>query len=458
MGQIEQLINTLKEFDSEIEVLINEQNELSITSNAMKYEHCFSINTDGDINNLKEEVEIFIKSKKLEIAFSKISRNIEVDWYGDDEIMVVSPDWGKEIYLELNDEHKTIDDLVGFVRRLKEYNYVECKSCYENDYVEFIVEFKDWKYEYLKYKLYGIEDSQTNITYEINPISQVLLTLIRTNERYDTDEFYDEDLITLKIRNINSVIGISVDNEHFYKKAKQLAKSIIFDISRKYGVDIYLSSFICSYLDLGDEINEMQDEVIEKRCTLTNDYDNDLVEYYYAAIQMDTSEFQYIAYYRVIECIFDEVYKYETVQDIKYMINSDSFSSVDDKDIINIVDIVEKYQKQKNDREKIRLVFDKYLKGTIRDEVFYIVNKDIIEILKDDLNIIKKDDELKDCQKIGNIIYDFRCKCTHSNREFNSRGNFDDSFEELENYINLIKKVCQRIIVNYNVSNIIKLK
>ncbi len=454
MGQLEQLFNILTEFDSEIEILINEQNELHITSNAMGYEHCFETNTDGDIDELKEEIDIFVKSKKIEIAFQEITPNIEIEWYGDDEIIANSSDWDKEIYLELNDEYKTVDDLIGFVNKLKTYNYVECESCYENDYVEYIVSFKDWKYDYLKYKLYGIEDIETKIIYEISPISQELLTLIRINERYDMDEFYDEDLITLKIKNINSVIGISVEDECFHEKCEQIAKSIIFDISRKYGVDIYLSHFICSYLDLGDEIYSIQDEVIEKRCIFTNDYDKDLVEYYYEAMQMDISEFQYMAFYRVIECIFDEVYKYETIQDVKYIINSDTFSSYDDKDIINIVDIVEKYQKQKNDREKIRLVFEKYLKGTIRDEAFYIVNKDLIKILKDDLNMIKREEELKDCQKIGNIIYDFRCRCTHSNRAFNYRGNFDDNLEELEKYINLIKKICQRIIVNYSVSSI----
>ena len=199
MGQLEQLFNILTEFDSEIEILINEQNELHITSNAMGYEHCFETNTDGDIDELKEEIDIFVKSKKIEIAFQEITPNIEIEWYGDDEIIANSSDWDKEIYLELNDEYKTVDDLIGFVNKLKTYNYVECESCYENDYVEYIVSFKDWKYDYLKYKLYGIEDIETKIIYEISPISQELLTLIRINERYDMDEFYDEDLITLKI-------------------------------------------------------------------------------------------------------------------------------------------------------------------------------------------------------------------------------------------------------------------
>ena len=41
-----------------------------------------------------------------------------------------------------------------------------------------------------------------NIFYEITPISESLLTLIRMNERYDPDETNDKDLITLKINNI----------------------------------------------------------------------------------------------------------------------------------------------------------------------------------------------------------------------------------------------------------------
>lgn len=37
---------------------------------------------------------------------------------------------------------------------------------------------------------------------------------------------------------------------------------------------------------------------------------------------------------------------------------------------------------------------------------------------------ITKDEDLKDLQKIGNIIYDFRCNCTHSNRSFPFRATF----------------------------------
>ena len=122
-------------------------------------------------------------------------------------------------------------------------------------------------------------------------------------------------------------------------------------------MDIYLSHFICSYLDLGDEIYSIQDEVIEKRCIFTNDYDKDLVEYYYEAMQMDISEFQYMAFYRVIECIFDEVYKYETIQDVKYIINSDTFSSYDDKDIINIVEFHHTPFRARANQDLVKLIY-----------------------------------------------------------------------------------------------------
>ncbi|NFN87740.1 hypothetical protein FDF31_11870 [Clostridium sporogenes] len=374
----------------------------------------------------------------------------KIEWYENDGIEIT---WRNEhrngqIYLELDYYVcKTTNDLLNFLKNIKIYKYVSGELCYLNDYVEYIISYNDWRYDYLQYQLYGTEENNNKINYEIGPISKEFLTLIEINENYDEDICSPKDLVTLKITNINLITGVSIYDKDFLYESDKIAKSVIFDISRKYGVDISMIRF-----EFGN--SNIDDEVIEKQCTLETSYDKDLIEYYCKANQMDLSEFQYLAFYRVIGCIFDEVYKYETIEDLKYIINSHSFSSYNNEDITNIINTVEKHQKQKNDREKIKLVFERYLKGEVRDETYYLVNKDLIKILKENLKLIKDKGELKDFQKIGNIVCDFRCKCTHSNRAFNARGNFDGGINELEQYINLIKKICQRIIVTYNVSNI----
>lgn len=53
--------------------------------------------------------------------------------------------------------------------------------------------------------------------------------------------------------------------------------------------------------------------------------------------------------------------------------------------------------------------------------------------------------ELKDLQKLQQIIY--RCDCTHSKRAYPIKRVEDDN--SLSDYINLIKMVSERIILNY---------
>ncbi len=453
--KLECLLNKLKEIDSEIQVVVNGQHDITVKSEKQDIDVSLNLDIEEELDDLERQIYNIITLNKIRLAFKNIAPDVRTYDYGDC-IVLKSKQWDKEISFYFVEGEQSYDRILDFVNSLLEYSYVSCRLCYRTDYIEYIVAYKNWRYQYLKYSISGTEQSQRSISYEVSPISKELSTLIRLNESYDDvdDDYADvsieENLVTLKVRNINSVTKISISDSEFLGK---IVKSILFDISRKYGVDINLKSFQCP-IDVSDKVNGLDSDLVEKKCIIKNRYDDDLIDYYYSATEMDISEFQYMAYFRVIECIFDEVYKHETIQDIKYIINSDSFSTYDDKDITSIVDIVEKYQKQKNDKEKIKLVFEKYLKGTVHYEAFLLANKEIIKILKDDLKLIRNEEEFKDYQKIGNIVYEFRCKCTHSNRAFKSKGVFVGEENELEKYISLIKKICQRIIVNYSIDKI----
>lgn len=163
---------------------------------------------------------------------------------------------------------------------------------------------------------------------------------------------------------------------------------------------------------------------------------------------MENSEFKYLAFYQILECIFDEVYLHETVQDVKQVMNSSWFSSHDNSDVTKVIDLVEKYNKNKNDREKLKLVLEKYFKGEVHEHAFLLANKEIISNLKE-MDKIKKEKDLNDLQNLTNVLYDFRCQCTHSNRSYPIKTDYDRTTQELESYIELIKKVTERVIVNY---------
>ena len=55
-----------------------------------------------------------------------------------------------------------------------------------------------------------------------------------------------------------------------------------------------------------------------------------------------------------------------------------------------------------------------------------------------------------DIQKLANIIYDFRCDCTHTNRRFAKKDEQLADKTKIESYIELVKKIAERIIINYS--------
>lgn len=63
------------------------------------------------------------------------------------------------------------------------------------------------------------------------------------------------------------------------------------------------------------------------------------------------------------------------VQDVKHIINSDWFSKHSDENIKELIQVVETYNKKRNDREKLTLVFDNYFRGSSHDKAFLLANR-----------------------------------------------------------------------------------
>ncbi|KJD38041.1 hypothetical protein QD46_21985 [Paenibacillus polymyxa] len=184
-------------------------------------------------------------------------------------------------------------------------------------------------------------------------------------------------------------------------------------------------------------------------------YDSEMLNYYYRAMIMDNNEFKYLAFYQILECIFDEVYQYELVQDVKQILNSNWFSTHNEEHISKMIRLVEQYNNKKTDVEKLRMVLERYFKGDIHDNAFILVNNEVINELKS-LHIISKEEEIKNISVIAKHLFDFRCECTHSNRKFPTKNkvSFDKTKSELDSYIQLIKMISSRVICNYKVKEL----
>lgn len=419
----------------------------------------FIIDTD-ELDDLRNEILIRFKLKaiqdqisgseqELELVFDKevwsLRENDESGW----GILVKCPNWVDDARILVNPQH--LDQLETQILRFFTLRYLEDEGCYCEDYLELVISFEEWYLQYQKYEIIDSNNEIDRINYEISPISDDFINIINIYERYDDDFFLPEDLMTLKIRNINKNKNTRVDDKEFLDSARYIAKCIIFDITRKYSVNVKLDyANINPDVDPPEEIEDfVQQEVPTRRCILTNNYDKDLIEYYYVANQMTDNEFKYLAFYRILECIFDEVYLHETLQDVKQIVTSNWFTPSSNQDIATVIKIVEQYNKNKNDREKLKLVLERYFRGDNHDEAYFLANKEIISILINDVKKIKQKEDIKDIQQFANILYDFRCNCAHSNRAFPAREVYEGTDSELQNYIRLIKKVSERIIVNY---------
>lgn len=379
---------------------------------------------------------------------NQLNKNLspEID---DGSLLIRHPEFGFDKSFPM--AHRSDDELVQNVEDFLQIKYIKGKCLYKKDYAELLIDlFGSNLVNTLSSHKFSIEKDHTltNINYEISQISETFFEFVsRTLLEF---EYGRSKLTSLKIYYLDEVLTLSLDNtSDFEKKVEWLAKSIIFDISHK-------SSICLKLIDVSQvEKNESPKDIlgnsklIAKKSVISN-YDQDLIQYYYRAIQMEPSEFQYLAFYQVLECIFDEVYLSETISDARKIIESSWFSPAQDKDIEGLINMIDRYHKEKDDREKTRLVLQKYFKGETRDEAYFLANGEIINILQQ-LKKIKDNKEAKDLQKLTNIVYDFRSKCVHSNRTYPFRTEFQNSPEELELYIALIKKIAEKIILNYRI-------
>lgn len=330
-----------------------EEDVLKIKSLGKELE--FILDTDG-LDDLRNEILLKFKIEEIKDLISDNEDEIELvfdeEVWGlreNDEpgvgVLVKCHNWVDDARILVDLEN--IDQLKTQIGRLLNLKYIESEGCYCEDYLELVISFEEWYLDYLQYEIIDPNNENDRINYEISLISDDFINIINTHEEYDDDFFLPENLMTLKIRNINKNKNIVIDDKNFLKTAYYTAKCIIFDVSRKYSINFQLDhANINPVVDPPEGIEDfVKQEVPTSRCILTQNYDKDLIEYYYVANEMTNSEFKYLAFYRILECIFDEVYLYETTQDVKQIATSNWFTPSRDQDIASIIKIVEQYNK-----------------------------------------------------------------------------------------------------------------
>lgn len=401
---------------------------------------------DTDIKKL----EILEDIIKIVTENSHTYKDLELRIVEDEELSLSSSDWRASARFDLDNLEYTLEALKSFFN----CTYIESTAFYEVDYIEFSISFPELENIFGMPQLAEVEiteeSNQNKLFFEISKISEPFFNLKTKDQEYgDEYGYHDHEETTLKIYNLNSELQIDLDNDDFYERAQNVAKTIVFNLSYKYDIEIGLSNELEDGEDIENSIYELSEKlenIQEKDMLVTKLYDKDLVNYYYRALQMKDSEFKYMAFYQVLECIYDEVLMATTVESIRQLISSNGFDTNIDENIKFIIDKIKLHNSSKKDEDKLKLILEKYFKGTLPDEVFLEVNKDVAELLVN-MKKMREVSELRDLQKLQQVIYRFRCDCTHSNRAYPIKRVEDEN--SLEDYINLIKMVAERIILNY---------
>lgn len=383
---------------------------------------------------------IIVNEEELKKLFKGIVYTIE-----DDCIDVKHPKYSvyREITLTDSDELTINSNIALFLSS----TYEKGKYYYYDGYFEALVEPSNYQQHFFVEGGLIINSTKdtdkTGVYYEIGELSSDFTKFLEHD--LDSDYFYPEHNKSIKIFNVK--LDAQAPQDSYLNSCLYACESAFFEIKRTSDIEINL-------LDLSDDSIFYDEFDVADVSSITNTeislgkYDKDLLMYFNRATQMITSEFKYIAYFQVIECIFDEVYLYETVQDAKSIIESGWFRSSEFEHVNKLIKVIDKFNKDQNDKSKTKLVLEKYFRMNMHDDAFLIANQDIIDSLKE-LELIKNDSDFKDIQRIANILYDIRCDYTHSNRAFPKKRENIISKSHLATHIQIICLVAQKIISNY---------
>ena len=391
-------------------------------------------------------------SKIIDIldSLSRANSNLYINGiHQSQQIVVGNDDWKCNVNFDYEDLHTFIHDINAFFN----FKYNENRCLYGDDYIEYVIDFPELKslFGYMNLpEVYCSEVYKDRIYYEITKISLPLFNLIMKEQEYgDEEEYQHHENLSLKVFNINSILGIPYTDSKFTEIALKITKNFLFKLSMKYNINLNIVEKNIYEIDAEDIVSTLYEKlemVKESDLYYNHEYDADLVQYYYQASLMEDSPFKYLAYYQVVECIYDEVLMANTIGDIQQLINSAWFNTNDKSDIQKIIDKIKWQNNSKKDEDKLKLVMDKYFKNNASDDIFLEANKEIIELCKK-MKIIKDDSEFKDLQKILKVIYRYRCDCTHSNRNYPISKIADGN--SIQDYTKLIRLIAERIILNY---------
>ncbi len=327
-------------------------------------------------------------------------------------------------------------------------------------------------------------DNESNLTYIIRQISDELLWYI-----IDSVECERKIYQRLPIHIIDSRIR-SLKNKTLFNVIKTLhrfplelyIKSLSVISFEKFhnSASSFLFNFAYNYDCVFKNIKELDDIFPQRNLNDLHHsrnyneleapkllYKHELTEQYYMAISSEEPFVKFIGFYHIIEHFYDDVYSEELINSVKNIIQHPGFSSKRSKDIVKIVDLIQKKTKQGkeefigNESEALELTLKKFI--SVPDLVLELNNIDseIVDYYKNHevsfskgntINLTEHQNE-KLFSKIASRIYQTRNALVHSksnDSRLKERGIYQPSKDkqELLKEIPLLRCIAESIVIH----------
>ena len=254
----------------------------------------------------------------------------------------------------------------------------------------------------IEYQKISIEENNINrpfFFYRLRNIKRII------GERENLDIF---DLLKFVIPKFKTLQIIS-ESEKSKTEFESLVFSYLFNVG--YNTDLsYLPNSLTEDLNRSLRIGRMRRSRIEEIDCPKRKYENDLILYYQKGISSDSIDLKYLSFYHILEHFFEKIYNDELINSIKNELTKPSFSYKRNKDVYELIKIVQDKLKYKNDEFQINEP----------EALLLVLNKFI-----NDFNEIKNELHSYD-DKLLNYYKSTEIEFSNGNRV-----NFDDSREKI---------------------------
>lgn len=228
-------------------------------------------------------------------------------------------------------------------------------------------------------------DHTNKIKYKLSNLSDAfLLKFINELKQINTNKSEKGDLFLLfklkskistnldlfdTLKNIipqSKTLQINSENDKHKSEFETISLSYLFNLS--YNTDLsYLPNSFINDLNQTIKIGTIRRSKIENIDFPKRKYEANLILYYQRGISSESIDLKYLSFYHIIEHFFEKIYNEDLINSIKNELTKPSFSYKRNKDVSELLKIVQKKLKYKNDEfqinesEALKLVLDKFI-------------------------------------------------------------------------------------------------